>query len=358
MPNLSQILKTIAVAAIVGSFAFVVTTSADAAERVRWKMQSTFGSTLTHLGPGGQRFVADVKRMSGGNFDIKFFEPTALIPSLECFDAVSKGSIDSCWTTPGYHAGKIPALQFFTTVPFGPQLGEFLAWRWFGGGNDIMDEIYAEHGLLARAALCIGPETSGWFRQPIESLDQLRGLKMRFFGLGAQVMQKLGVSTQLLAAAEIYPALERGVIDATEFSMPNMDIALGFHQIAKNNYYPGWHQQVSCGEFLMNKAKFDALPDEYQAMIEIAAKANLINTYAETEGQNFIAMNEMKDKHGVTNPRWTDEQLAVFEKAWFEVLDERSAKDAQFKRVAEHYLNFRKEYKVWGDAQALKPTYR
>ncbi len=353
-----SLLKLAASAAIAMVVGFGLATQADAQERIKWKMQSTFGSTLTHLGPSGIRFVDDVRRLSGGNMDIKFFEPNALIPSLECFDAVSKGSIDSCWTTPGYHTGKIPAMAFFTAVPFGPSLGEFMAWMWFGGGGDLRNEIYAEHGLKAFYSLCIGPETSGWFKQEVKSLDDLRGMKMRFFGLGALVMQKLGVSTQLLAAAEIYPALERGVIDATEFSMPNMDIKLGFHQIAKNNYYPGWHQQVSCSEFLMNKAKFEALPDNYQAMIEIAAMRQTIYTYAETEAMNFQAMGEMKEKYGVTNRRWTDDQLAVFERAWIEVLAEKSADDPTFKRVADHYLNFRKKYKLWGDAQALKATYQ
>jgi len=358
MMRASTILKTLGVAGVASAMLLGLGTTADAAERIKWKMQSTFGSTLTHLGPGGLRFVKSIKDMTDGNFDIKFFEPNALIPSLECFDAVGKGSIDSCWTTPGYHAGKVPALQFYTTVPFGPQLGEFLAWRWHGGGDVMMDEIYAKYGLVAKTALCIGPETSGWFKKPIASLAELKGLKMRFFGLGAQVMQKLGVSTQLLAAAEIYPALERGVIDATEFSMPNMDIKLGFYQIAKNNYYPGWHQQVSCGEFLMNKAKFDALSTANRTIIEVAARSQAIWTYAETEAQNFGAMNTMKSKYGVTNHRWKDDQLAVFEKAWLEVLQERSAKDALFKKVADHYLAFRQEYKVWGDAQYLAPTYQ
>lgn len=353
-----HLFKAVAVAAVAIAAGLGFSTDADAQERVRWKMQSTFGSTLTHLGPSGVRFAEDVRRMSGGNFDIKFFEPNALVPSLECFDAASKGSVDACWTTAGYHAGKIPAVQFFTTVPFGPQLGEFLGWMWFGGGDELRQEIYGEHGLRVFYAQCIGPETSGWFKNPVGSLEELRGMKMRFFGLGAQVMQKLGVSTQLLAAAEIYPALERGVIDATEFSMPNMDIKLGFYQVAKNNYYPGWHQQISCNEFLVNKEKFDALPDEYKAMVEVAAGRQVIYTYAETEAQNFQAMGEMKEKYGVTNRRWTDEQLAVFEKAWLEVLAEKSAEDALFKKVADHYLAFREKYKLWGEAQFLKATYQ
>ena len=212
---------------------------AGAQERVRWKMQSAFTSTLAHLGTSGVRFTENIERLSGGNFEIKFFEPGALVPALECFDAASKGSVESCWTTPGYHTGKYPALAFFTAVPFGPQYGEFFAWKKFGGGDELKNEIYAQNGLYSIDVFAIGPETSGWFRKEVASLDSLKGLKMRFFGLGAKVMQKLGVSTQLLAGADIYPALERGVIDATEFSMPTMDIDLGFHQIAKFNYYPG-----------------------------------------------------------------------------------------------------------------------
>ena len=335
----------------------LVLTAANAQERVRWKMQSAFGSQLPHLGPSGVRFTKDIERMSGGKFDIKFFEPGALIPPLECFDAVSKGSIESCWTTPGYHTGKYPALAFFTTVPFGPGFGEFVAWKWFGGGNQLRAEIYAKHNLIAVDCFCIGPETSGWFRGEIKSIEELKGLKMRFFGLGAQVMQKLGVSTQLLAAADIYQALERGVIDATEFSMPTMDIKLGFHQIAKFNYFPGWHQLVSCSEFLMNKKEWDALPDAYKAMIEVAGKAQVAHTYAESEAMQFDVMAEMRDKHKVQVKRWSDQDLAAFEKAWLEVIKEESAKDAVFKKVADHYLDFRKKYAIWGDAQVVKPTY-
>src|SRR5215204_1152670 len=287
------------ISAAVAMTVAVLALPAQAQDKVRWKMQSAFGSQLPHLGTSAVRFSKNVERLSGGKFEIKFYEPGALIPPLECFDAVSKGSIESCWTTPGYHTGKYPALAFFTTVPFGPPVGEFLGWKWFGGGNKLRDEIYAKHGLVAIDSFAIAPETSGWFRNEVKSVAELKGLKMRFFGLGAQVMQKLGVSTQLLAAADIYQALERGVIDATEFSMPAMDIKLGFHQIAKYNYFPGWHQLVSCSEFLMNKKAFDALPEHYKAMIEVAGRAQVAFTYAETEAMQFDAMAEMRDKHKV-----------------------------------------------------------
>jgi TRAP-type mannitol/chloroaromatic compound transport system substrate-binding protein len=346
--------------AALAAVAFVVLSTpveAQQSPRVTWRMQSAFGSQLTHLGPSGQRFAKDVEEMTDGRFQIRFHEPGALVPTLECFDAASKGAVESCWTTPGFHAGKYPALAFFTTVPFGPQFGEFFAWKIFGNGNKLRQEIYAKHDLVSYDCFAIGPETSGWFRNEIKSLEQLKGLKMRFFGLGAKVMQKHGVSTQLLAPADIFPALERGVIDATEFSMPTMDIKQGFHQVAKFNYFPGWHQQVSVSELLINKKTFDSLPKSYQRIVQVAAGYQVMYTYAESEAMQFDAMAEMQSKHKVQIKRWSDADIASFEKAWNEVIAEESAKDPLFKKIADDYLAFRKKYAIWGESQAMKATY-
>jgi TRAP-type mannitol/chloroaromatic compound transport system substrate-binding protein len=337
--------------------ALTLGTAADAQERVQWKMQSAFPSHLPHTGVAAKRVETMVARLSDGNFELRFYEPGALVPALECFDAASKGSVEACYSPAAFHTGKIPALAFFTTVPFGPQYGEFFAWKIYGGGDQLEKEIYDRHGLTKFDCGATGPETSGWFREKVGSLADLKGLKMRFLGLGAQVMQKLGVSTQLLAPPDIYPALERGVIDATEFAMPDMDIELGFYQIAKYNYYPGWHQPVSVGELLMNKAAFEALPATYQAMLEAACGWNVHVTYAESEAMNPPAMNKMLETYGVQNVRWTDVELAAFEQAWDEVLAEQAAADPTFKKVADSYLAFRKVYTGWGDAQALEATY-
>jgi TRAP-type mannitol/chloroaromatic compound transport system substrate-binding protein len=350
--------RTSQLGAVAAALAFAaVSTASFAQQKVTWRLQSAFGSQLTHLGTSAVRFVKDVEEMTDGNFSIKFHEPGALVPTLECFDAASQGSVDACWSPAGNYAGKYAALSFFTSVPFGPGFGEFMAWKKFGNGDKLRDEIYAKHGLIAFDALAIGPETSGWFRREIKSLDQMKGLKMRFFGLGAKVMQKLGVSTQMLAAADIFPALERGVIDATEFSMPAMDIKLGFHQVAKFNYFPGWHQQTSITEIMMNKKVFDALPKSYKKIIEVAAGHQLGYSFAETEATQFGVMAEMQAKHKVQIKRWKDSELAAYEKAWFEVIAEESARDPLFKRIADDYLAFRKNYAIWGDSQFLKPTY-
>ena len=356
--KLNNYLKTLSAVGIAAAMSVAAVSTVQAQSRVKWKMQSAFGGQLPHLGTSGVRFSKNIDRLSAGKLQIKFFEPGALVPALECFDAASKGSVESCWTTPGYHTGKLgPGVAFFTAVPFGPQIGEFLAWKRHGGGNAIRDAKYAEFGLVAIDNFCIGPETSGWFKKPVNNLDELKGMKMRFFGLGARVMQKMGVSTQLLAGADIYPALEKGVIDATEFSMPDIDQNLGFYQIAKNNYYPGWHQQISCSELLMNADAFNKLPDNFKAMIEMAAGESIMATYANTEAKNPAAMNNMLAKYGVTNHRWPDSTLATFEKAWVEVVKEESAKDPFFKEIAESFYAFRDEYRGWGEAQALKSTY-
>lgn len=349
-------MKTVTATAVAVAAVFALGAAQAQQPKVTWRMQSAFGSTLPQ-GMAGTRFVKDIEDMTDGNFVIRFHEPGALVPSLECFDAASRGAVDACWTTAGNHTGKYMAVSFFASVPFGPGFGEFIAWKKFGNGDKLRDEIYAKHDIVAIDSFAHGPETSGWFRREIKSLDALKGLKMRFFGLGAKVMEKFGVSTQMLAAADIFPALERGVIDATEFSMPTMDIKLGFHQVAKFNYFPGWHQQVSVGELLMNKKVFDALPKSYKKMLEVAAGHQLAYTYAMLEEAQNGAMAEMRDKHKVQFKRWKDSELAAFEKAWLEVIREESAKDPLFKRIADDYLAFRKNYNLWASAQELKPTY-
>lgn len=320
--------------------------SAGAEERVKWRMQSAFPSHLSVLGEASARFEGVIDRLSGGTLEIRFYEPGALVPTFEAFDAVKSGALDAMWGTPGFHAGKIPALTWFSSVPFGPRAGEYLAWLRYGGGGEIYDEIYAEHGLKGLHCTIIAPEASGWFRAEIASLDDFKGLKIRFFGLGAKVIAKLGASTQLLAPVDIYPALERGVIDAAEYSMPSIDRDLGFHQVAKHYYFPGWHQQASAGELLMNAAKWEVLSDQHKAMIETACGDSLQWSFVRSEAVQYQAMLELQEK-GVTLHRWPDGLLAVLEEKWQEVLKEEAAADPLFKRVYESYAAFRERYAIW-----------
>jgi TRAP-type mannitol/chloroaromatic compound transport system substrate-binding protein len=342
----SKTFKGLAVAGVAAAATLAMWGTADAQEKLRWKMASAFGSKLSILGPTATRFVGNVAALSGGNMQIKFFEPGALVPTLEIHDSVGKGALDSAWTTPGYHVGRIPALAFFTTVPFGPGATEYLGWLKFGGAGALYDEIYAGIGIKGLRCLGIAPEASGWFRKPIESVDDLKGLKMRFFGMGALVMNKIGVSTQLLAGADIYPALERGVIDATEFSMPSIDYDLGFYQIAKHYYFPGWHQQTSAGEFIMHKPKWDALSERQQTVIDISCGEALGWSVIRSDIIQAEAMRKLQAK-GVTIHRWPDSFIDLLRVKWAEVLKENMDKDPLFNKVATDFLAFRKDYEIW-----------
>jgi len=346
--GLKTILKLSTAAVVSLTLVAGTTSSANAVEKLKWKMQSAFGSKLSIIGEVAIRYEHIVKELSGGAMKIKFFEPGSLVPTLQGWDAVKAGSIDAMWGTAGYHVGKFPALSFFTAVPFGPRSGEFLAWLEYGGGDEIYDRLYHENGVHGLHCATIAPETSGWFRKRYNSISELKGLKMRFFGLGAVVMTKLGVSTQLLAGADIYPALERGVIDATEFSMPSIDYDLGFYQIAKFNYFPGWHQQSSIGELLMNKAGWDGLSKQQQSIISVACGDSITWSNTRSEALQFEAMNKLKAK-GVTSVRWSDADLDILKKTWEEVMVEMSAKDPLFKEIAASYSSFRAKYKIWKD---------
>lgn len=326
-------------------------TAADA--KTSLKMGSTYPSSLVQLGSLGKVLEQTVSDISGGELELKFFEPNALVPALEIFDAVKAGAVDAGWSTPGYWQGKEPALALFAAVPFGPSTGEYLAWVLNGGGEAMMQEIYAKHNLYSIICGVIAPEASGWFREEITSLEQLRGKKMRFFGLGARVMTKLGVDTQLLAAADIYPALERGTIDATEFSMPAIDLNLGFYQVAKHYYFPGWHQQSTLFELLINLDTWNGLSDTERAQLTTACRANITLGQAEGEAIQGKALIELKSK-GVTIHRWPQEILDQLEATWNETAAEIAAEDASFKTAWDSLQAFRAEYAVWKDLGYLK----
>ncbi|SDZ11913.1 TRAP-type mannitol/chloroaromatic compound transport system, substrate-binding protein [Jannaschia faecimaris] len=338
-------LKAIALA----TTAAIATSGAANAQEVL-EMTSAFGKNLPILGTAGVDFVEKINSISEG-VEFEHFDPGELVPTLEALDAVSNGSVDAAYTTAGYWQGKITAASLFAAVPFGPEAGEFLAWMLYDDGAEMFQRMYDENGYNVHVQPCgiIAPETSGWFKNEINSMADLEGLNMRFFGLGAEVMQRLGVSTSLLAGGDIFPALERGAIDATEFSMPRIDARLGFYNIAKFNYFPGWHQPATMFELLVNKDVWEGLDERSQNQIEVACLANITTNYAEGEATNFAAMQSNVDENGVTNMVWPDEMLATFESTWNEVAAELAAEDPYFAEVWADLQEFREGYKTWGD---------
>lgn len=346
--------KTLNLAAAACAAALLATGAAQAQDKkVRLQMASSYGSTLPILGEAAFSFVKKVAAATGGSVDIKFNEPNALVPVLQSFDAVSQGSVDSAWTASAFWSGKDTAYNFFSSVPFGPGAAEYLAWLTYGGGRELKAEMYGQHGIHSITCGMLPPEGSGWFRKEVKSLDELKGLKMRFLGLGAKAMDKLGVATQLIAPGEIYQALQLGTIDATEFSTPAMDLKLGFYQVAKYYYLPGWHQQTTALEFLINKKKWDSMSPAQRAAIEQACGDTVQETIAQGEATQAAALREIQSK-GVELKKWPPEFIAAFEKAWKEVIAEESAKNPNFKRVHESYAKFRQEYAIWREYGYLK----
>jgi TRAP-type mannitol/chloroaromatic compound transport system substrate-binding protein len=248
----------------------------------------------------------------------------------------------------GQYAGRNTALALFSAVPFGPEAGEFLAWMRFGGGQELMDEIHAKLNIKPLVCGITPPEASGWFRQEIKSVEDLRGLRMRFFGLGARAVSKIGVQTTNQPGGELYQAMQLGTIDATEYGQPALDLSLGLHQVAKHYYFPGWHQPASLYHLYVHKPLWDKLSDPRKKLLETICGDNITFGLAEGEALQFKAMQELQQR-GVTFHTWGPEFINAFRRGWDEVLAEENGKNPDFKKVYESLAAFRTNYKVWGD---------
>ncbi|VUD64744.1 Alpha-keto acid-binding periplasmic protein TakP [Thalassocella blandensis] len=314
----------------------------------RWKLHSAYGQNVPVIGHTAQDIANTITDLSHKEIRVKAFEPGALVSGAHYFDAVSKGAITAAFGNAGYNVGKNSAYAFFAAVPFGPASAEYLAWLHYGGGQQLAEELYARDNIKFLACGIAPPETSGWFVKEIKQVKDLKGLKMRFLGLGARVMEKLGVSTQLMAGGDIYPALEIGTLDATEFSVPAVDRALGFYQIAKHNYFPGWHQQSTVQELLIHLDTWKSLTAQQQKLIETVCLAQTTAMLAEGEALQFKAMQE-NAANGVINHRWPDEILTSFKQAWDEVIDEEIKQNPDSRKIWRSYSDFRKNYSLWRD---------
>ncbi|MGD9125435.1 MAG: TRAP transporter substrate-binding protein [Desulfarculaceae bacterium] len=320
------------------------------AKKVLLKTQSIYSLATPILGDTSLWFSKQVQKASGGELIFKIYDPGKLVPGMEILESVSKGRIQAGYASAGFWAGKLPAGRLFGSVPFGPEAPEYVAWMFAGNGMKLYQEMYDKAGYKVKAfpIVLLAPETSGWFAKEIKTMDDLKGLKMRFFGLGGAVMQKLGVNVTLLPPAEIFPALEKRAIDATEYSMPVIDKKLGFYKIVKYNYYPGWHQQATFLELLINKDVWDKkLSDSQKALVELSAKATLLQSLARGEALQGDVIKENASKRGVKNMYWSPEMMKAFKKAWEEVRKEQEAKDPFFKKVWDDLSAFRKNYAFW-----------
>ena len=333
-------------AVVIGALAMGTATTALAADKVRWKVPVAFGTHLPALGDN-ILYVSDMlDKASGGNVKLKVFEPGKLVPPFQITEAVGSKKLPAGYTWIGYDQGRIPSAALFAAVPFGMEPWEYSAWWYEGGGRQLGEDVYAKHNVHPVLCGIIGPETAGWFKFEVKSLDDIKGLKMRFAGLGGKVMQKAGASVTMLPGGEIFQALEKGAIDATEFSMPIIDQLLGFNKIAKNNYFPGWHQQFTAEHLLVNKEIWDGMEGANKALIEMACTAGVTRNMSKGEAIQGAVMETFAEK-GVTARKLPDTILHELKSLTDEVLAEESAKDADFKRVLESQTQFRKTYQSW-----------
>jgi TRAP-type mannitol/chloroaromatic compound transport system substrate-binding protein len=337
-----------------GALALSLTTSTAMADKVNWKMHSAYAGTLPVNGTGAKEFAEHVSKLTDGSVRLRHFEPGALLPALDYYDAVSEGSIEAAWGGPAFYASKNSAYMLFASVPFGPDAVEYLAWMRHGGGQELWAELLAKDNLVSIPCTIVAPEAAGWFRKEIASTDDFAGMRIRFLGFGGRVLQRMGASPQLLAPGDIYTALEMGTIDATEFAMPMQDEALGFHEIAKNYYFPGWHQQSTFLDLLVNKPLYDGLTEQQKAALHAACDAQIVKSIADGEGKNFPAMKRLTEEHGAVLRKLDDGILEQFRTAWNEVAQEEVTANPDFAKAWESYSQFRDDYALWRDNAYLR----
>ena len=309
--------------------------------RVSWRLASSYPPSLDILTGVTESIAARVEALTGGQFTIRVFAANELVPALQVMDGVQSGTVQAGYTADYYYIGKNPALAFGTAIPFGLTYRQRAAWMSQGGGLELLRDIYSDFGIVTFVCGSTGPQFGGWFREPVESLADMRGLRMRIPGLAGEIMARLGVSVQVLAAPEIYPALERGAIDATEWVGPYDDEKLGLHEIAKNYYIPGWWEPGVTMTLMVGLDAWNDLPPTYQEALRSACDGANVRTVARYDVENPPALARLTSEHGVTLRSFSDE---IMEASWREstaYLKEQAAADADFRRLYESFREFR-----------------
>lgn len=322
-----------------------------------WRMTSYYGpqAAFYSTGPGAARDLIDrIQRMSNNRIRIQFFGAGELIPAAEGFDAVSSGIVEMNYANAYFWTGKTFAAQYFTAVPFGLNFQGLNGWMYDGGGLDLWREVYDRFSLVPFLCGNTGVQMTGWFKKPIEKVEDFRGLKMRIPGLAGRVYQRLGVDVRLLPGGEIFPALERGVIDAAEFVGPYLDRQLGLHRVAKYYYTTGWHETATASEVIVNKAAWNRLPADLKAIVENAVAACNVISEAWCQKNNAEAMDDLVRNHGVQAQPLPDDVLARLRTETNAVLEEAVARDPVTRRVHESYMAYKAKYDSWsGFSEAI-----
>jgi TRAP-type mannitol/chloroaromatic compound transport system substrate-binding protein len=315
----------------------------DKQQSFKWKLVTTWPKNYPGLGTAPENFAKKVNAMSDGRLQIKVFGAGQLVPAFEVFDAVSQGTAEMGHGASYYWTGKAKAAAFFTSIPFGLNAQEMNGWLHYGGGLELWRELYADFNLVPFAAGNTGVQMAGWFNREINSMADIKGLKMRIPGMGGDVITRAGGVSVTIAGGELYTAMQTGVIDALEWVSPYNDIALGFHQVAKYYYYPGWHEPGPTLELIINKDALATLPKDLQAMVETAARAVNQDMLDEYTARNNEALMQLVDVHGVQLKKLPDEVILELRKISGEILEELAEDSELSRRIAESVKAFQKQ---------------
>jgi TRAP-type mannitol/chloroaromatic compound transport system substrate-binding protein len=343
------ILKGATLVAAGAAAAVVDAPNVIAQPKIQWRMSTSWSPALDVLQGAAQRLGKEVEELSGGRLKIQVFAAGELMPAFGCFDAASQGTIECFMSAPYYWAGKEPALQWFSAVPFGFNPQGMMAWYLHGDGIKLWEEAYAPFNLVPRPSASTGVQMAGWFRKKINSIADYKGLKMRIPGLGGKIVAAAGGTVVLTPGGEIYTALERGVIDSTEWVGPHDDMKLGLHNAARYYYYPGWHEPGTTGEFAFNKKAYDALPADLKQIIDAACQTIQVTAFMEYEAKNAIALQKLKTefKSKVEILNISNDTLKALKKLSDQVLKEESEKTPTAKKVYAAVKKFEGQLNDW-----------
>jgi TRAP-type mannitol/chloroaromatic compound transport system substrate-binding protein len=331
----------------IAASAAVIAPAVHAKKTIKWKMVTTWPKNFPGLGTGANNMARMINDMSGGRLKVKVYGANELVGAMEVFDAVRRGTAQLGHSGAYYWKGKTAAAQFFTSVPFGLTAQEMNGWLYYGGGMELWEETYKPFYIIPLAAGNTGVQMGGWFNKKIDTLADVKGLKMRIPGLGGEVLKRAGGVPVVLPGSEIFTSLKSGAIDATEWVGPYNDLAFGLHKAAKYYYYPGWHEPGSTMEALVNRKALEALPKDLRQIVRTAATAANMLMLAEYTARNNDALETLVNKHKVTVLRFPEPVLAKLRELSDEVVRKTAESDALCKKVYQSFRHFRDQSMAW-----------
>jgi len=302
-------------------------------ETFKWNLVTSWPPGLPGLGIGVDNLAERIDKASNGRLKIKVYAGGELVPALEVLDAVSRGTVQMGHDSAYYHRGKVPAAQYFTTVPYGMTVHEINAWLYYGGGLELWRELYKPLNIIPFPAGNTGVQMAGWFNKEINSVADLKGLKMRIPGVGGEVMQRAGATQVTVPASEIFTSLQTGAIDAAEWVGPYNDISLGLHRAARYYYYPGWHEPGPMLQCTINIDAWNSLPADLQEIVSISCQAINVDIMAEYTWGNAVALQQLKQDPNVELRRLPDDVLKLLRDYSREVIEDMSARDEWAARI-------------------------